>query len=666
MAPAKSGEARGQRNPPCKISAVFLSSSELTSTLRAARARLGVERLVLAIHDVSFPSAPDEDIGRGSPYGRGARALAGLIAGLGFDGMQLGPQGATSASNPSPYDGALFSKSPLSLALATLAEDPAWAPLCDGLLPPLVQGRPAGSPEQAQYAYAWTAAEATVDTLFQRFLKARDAKDSAAMELALRFSTFRQSNQAALGPDAVFAALSARHGSDDWRRWPADAPDDRDLLCAPPARQAAAHARVAMLVDDVAARRHMFGQFALDQQHRALRAALAPLGLGLLGDLQVGFSHRDLWARRQLFWPAYLMGAPPSRTNPAGQAWGYPVLDPAQYERGGAALELMQLRVRRMLSEFDGLRIDHPHGLVCPWVYDASDPEPHLAVARGARLRCSPRLPDHPLLAPFAIPAPEQLSGDPAVPRYADDWVRALTDEQVKRYGVLFDTVMAGVTAAGRVPTDVVCEVLSTWPFPLRQVMARHGLGRFCVTQKADLARAEDVYRSENTSPNDWIMAGNHDTPSLWALVERWHGTATGAERALYLARRLAGDSARAGLLARWIQANPRHLAHAVLGDLFGAPAARVSIFFSDLFGLRQTYNRPGVVDPDNWTLRLSSSFLTDYQQRLRDGSAANIPLAMALALGGRDDQLASSLLATAAELSPALGHSLTWWTASG
>jgi len=661
---------------------VILSSPQLTTALRAARRQLDVQRLVLAIHDTSFPGAPDEDIGRGSPYGHGARALAALVTGLGFDGFQLGPQGDTAAANPSPYDGALFSKSPLSLALGTLAEEPGWAPLCQGLLPPLVAERPAGPPERAQYGYAWRAAERTLDALFRRFLDGRRAGSSDAAALDARFATFRRANQGALEPDAIFAALAARHGTDEWRRWPgprADhgeppagdaAPPDRDLLCAPPGARAAAQARATALSGESggAAERHLFGQFALFEQHRALRRTLAPSGLLLLGDLQIGFSHRDLWARRELFWPAYLMGAPPSRTNPAGQAWGYPVLDPAQYERGGAALELMQLRVRRMLEDCDGLRIDHPHGLVCPWVYDATDPQPDLAVARGARLRCSPNLPEHPRLAAFAIPAVSQLSADPAVARYADDWVRALDEAQVRRYGVLFDTVMAGVVAAGRAPSDVVCEVLSTWPYPLRRVMARHGLGRFCVTQKADLARPEDVYRSENTAANDWIMVGNHDTPSLWALVERWHGTAAGAERALYLARRLAGaDPGRQLRLARWIQASPGHLAHAALGDLFAAPATRVSIFFSDLFGLRETYNRPGLVDPDNWTLRLSSSFERDYQGRLHDGRAANLPVAMALALGsGGQDGLTSALLAAGTALSPALGNSLDWWAAAG
>ena len=267
----------------------------------------------------------------------------------------------------------------------------------------------------------------------------------------------------------------------------------------------------------------------LGEQHRAWRAAAAG-SVALFGDLQIGFSHRDVWSQRALFRPDYLMGAPPSRTNPAGQAWGYPVLDPDRYRNpdGGAGpvLHLVLGRVARMLDDFDGLRVDHPHGLICPWVYDAADADPAAAVGRGARLFESPDLPDHPRLAALAIPTRAQLSADPGIARYADDWVRELSEAQVDRYGLLFDGMMAQVRAAGRSVTDVICEVLSTWPYPLRRVMQRHGLGRFRVTQKADLTRADDVYRAENAAPNDWIMVGNHDTPPIWALARQWHGTA--------------------------------------------------------------------------------------------------------------------------------------------
>jgi 4-alpha-glucanotransferase len=648
---------------------VLIPSSDLTAAIRAGLSALGIERLVLAIHDASFPSTADEDIGRGSPYGQCARALIALAAGLGFDGLQLGPQGDTSLTNPSPYDGALFSKSPLSIALATLAEDPDWAPLAQDLLPPAVAGRPAGPPDRSQYAYAWRIARQTVARLHARF-----RAGAAPAALGARFAAFAAGSDDRLGPDALFEALEAEHGTDDWRRWPttgaarwdqalyADVDDDND------GDGDGARARRAELAATHASEieRHLFGQFVLAEQHQLFRRHLARdlpgRGLALFGDLQVGISHRDTWSRRTLFRTDYLMGAPPSRTNPAGQAWGYPVLDPARYETGTAALQFVELRIDSMLAEFDGLRIDHPHGLVCPWVYAAGDPDPDAAVARGARLRCSPNLPDHPALAALAIPTPDQLSDDPGTARYADDWVRELRADQVDRYGVLFEAVMARVAARGRQTRDVVCEVLSTWPTPLRRVMARHGLGRFCVTQKGDLARPDDVYRGENTAPEDWIMVGNHDTAPIWLLAEGWHGTAVGAARARYLAERLMPRVELRGQLARWIAADHRHLCQAMFADLFVGPARRVSIFFADLFGLREIYNRPGLVDARNWTLRLPSSFLADHAGRVATGDAPNLPFALALGSLHRaagDAAVASvarRLLAAARALTPALG----------
>jgi 4-alpha-glucanotransferase len=88
--------------------------------IRAALATLGVKRLLLAIHDVSFPSDPDEDVGRGSPATRGAQRLFGYLGKLGFTGLQLGPQGQTSRDNASPYDGTIFSRHVGTISLAAL------------------------------------------------------------------------------------------------------------------------------------------------------------------------------------------------------------------------------------------------------------------------------------------------------------------------------------------------------------------------------------------------------------------------------------------------------------------------------------------------------------------------------------------------------------------
>jgi 4-alpha-glucanotransferase len=227
----------------------------------------------------------------------------------------------------------------------------------------------------------------------------------------------------------------------------------------------------------------------------------------------------------------------------------------------------------------------------------------------------------------------DQLTRDPGLPRYADDWVRTLREDQVTRYAVLFDALMARVQAAGRRPSDVVCEVLSTWPRPLRRVMARHGLGRFVVTQKADLKRPDDVYRAENASEHDWIMVGNHDTRSLQSLVLDWHGSAAGSARAAYLAGRLMPVPSLQPRFARWVAAAPAHLFQAMMAELFTTRSRRISVFFADLFGLPDTYNRPGIVDAENWTLRLPHDWREIYRAGAARGLALNVPLALALAL---------------------------------
>ncbi|HSS40379.1 MAG TPA: 4-alpha-glucanotransferase, partial [Polyangia bacterium] len=318
--------------------------------IRAGLAALGIQRLVLAIHDQSFPSDPDEDLGRGSPYGRGARRLLAFIRELGFNGVQLGPQGDTTLVNPSPYDGAQWTRSPSSIALGTLldGDDVDWRRLAAGLLQPAVDARPAGPADRVQDAHAWTATRDILAHLHDRF----HADPGRTPALAARFERFRAAHAAALAADSEFEALTAEHATDEWRRWPAV---DRDLWSAADAgtiaaRREALHATRAREIE-----RHQFGQFLLGEQHRAWRAAAAA-SIALFGDLQIGFSHRDVWSRRALFRPDYLMGAPPSRTNPAGQAWGYPVLDPDRYRNpdGGAGpvLHLVLGRVARMLDDF--------------------------------------------------------------------------------------------------------------------------------------------------------------------------------------------------------------------------------------------------------------------------------------------------------------------------
>jgi 4-alpha-glucanotransferase len=336
------------------------------------------------------------------------------------------------------------------------------------------------------------------------------------------------------------------------------------------------------------------GQMTLEAQHDEVRRHARSRGLAVIADAQVGMSPRDRERREALFLDGWALGAPPSRTNPEGQPWGYPVLDPRALGEGGAGRAFFLERIDELLAHHDGLRIDHAHGWVCPWVYAGE-------VRDGARLHESPDLPG---LAPFARVREEQLARE--LPRHHDEWVRWLEPSQVDAYAALFDLVVARADARGLARVDVMAEVLSTCPRPLAAVLARHGLGRFRVTQKAKLADAADVYRADRARPEDWVMVGNHDTPPLALVVDRWQGTDELGRRAAYLAGRLGGEASE---LVR----DPAALREAMLADLFLGPARNVLVYWVDLFEGRALFNDPGVISPDNWRLRVPPRFEASY-----------------------------------------------------
>jgi 4-alpha-glucanotransferase len=600
--------------------------SDERELVRASLDALGIRRLALAVHDAALPGDPRDDVGRGAPLSLGGRAFLRFAADRGFHALQLGPQGETTRYDQSPYDAAIFSRSTISLALAPLADS---GLIGEESVRRAVEGRPDGSQDHAAHRHAHAVARRTLDEAFAAFESRRPG------DLIERLARFTELHRPWLERDALYAALAVEHGVDDWLRWPER---DRTLWerlpgaeAAQPARRAEIARKHARILD-----RYAFAQLLAHEQHGAFLAEARQLGLLLYGDLQIGLSHQDVWANSALLLSGFRMGAPPSRTNPLGQPWNYAVLDPAQYARG--ALELVRHRMSKMLYEFDGLRIDHPHGLIDPWVYPAAQPDQQVAVQHGARLFSSPDMAD---LLPFAIATKDQL--DRGLPRYADGWVRQLSEVQVGRYAVVFEAVVDAARAHGRDVDDLLCEVLSTQPYPVERVLARHGLGRFRVTQKVALGDPADVYRSENANPADWIMVGTHDTEPIWRVAQRWIAERKADAHAAYLAQRLVPAERDRAQWQREVAADPDRLANAKLAELFVGPARNVMVFFTDLLGMPDVYNRPGTVAEENWSARIPPDFAGRYEAARREGRALDLPRALATAMRARGNEFASA-----------------------
>jgi 4-alpha-glucanotransferase len=597
--------------------------SEQQLSVRDALALLGVDRLVLAIHDQSFPSLPDQESGRGSPYSAGAREFVSFLSALGFNAIQLGPQGKTSRTNPSPYDSTLFSKNELSIDPFALTANEVWGNLLDGnWLKAAIARSPAGKSERdyASYQFAFDLLQQALQKAQKGFFDAADQNNRVRKMDA--YNNWVADNSYWLEPDTRFEALLLEHGTDDWRHWP-----DRETTPA----------LLSKYKDQLEGYR--FQQFIVHMQHAAFRKFASESGIKLFADLQIGFSQRDFWCWRQLFLPGYLLGAPPSRTNPDGQPWGYPVLNPDLYfESDGSSGEVLRWfsqRIDKLLLDFDGVRVDHPHGIVCPWVYKDVQCDALRAVQQGARLFESPESAEHGPLKKFAIARPDQLAHRGASAPYADGWVSRLDENQVERYGTLIQLIRQRMAARGFDNADMICEVLSSCPYPLRRVLDLYQLGRFRVTQKAQPANANDVYRSDNSQPADWIMVGTHDTKPLWLVADGW----TAQERegwAVYLAERLARQPDKRAELVAKLRADKKSLIEAMFADLFIGPARNVSIFFPDLLGMKETYNRPGIVDAGNWTLSVPNNYKHVYDERCKNQEALSLPRVLLMALRAR------------------------------
>jgi hypothetical protein len=147
-------------------------------------------------------------------------------------------------------------------------------------------------------------------------------------------------------------------------------------------------------------------------------------------------------------------------------------------------------------------------------------------------------------------------------------------------------------------------------------------------------------------------MMGNHDTPPIAAVLDAWRERGEVPKRVRYLAARLApGERQRAGLAER-LEREPGALVTAMLADLFIGPARNVQVFWADLFGERRVYNRPGVVDPANWTLRVPPDFERARTLAVARGDAPSVERALAWALAARG--LGREGLQQALDLKPA------------
>ena len=79
-----------------------------------------------------------------------------------------------------------------------------------------------------------------------------------------------------------------------------------------------------------------------------------------------------------------------------------------------------------------------------------------------------------------------------------------------------------------------------------------------------------------------------------------------------------------------------KFLAFSKLVEIFASSAENIQIFFTDFFGIQETYNVPGTSGDSNWSLRIPDNFEEVYYNNLMSNDALNLPLALSYAIKAR------------------------------
>ncbi len=572
------------------------------SVIRKALKALGKKNFVFIMHNGSFPSVEGENTGFGTINSQAGKNFIDYASGL-FDAIQMGPAGKTKSSDSSPYTGTIFSNNPLFIDLKELTTDKWHKILSEKTFRDIVDNNPNKDKNKTSYSYITKRQDDALTEAYENFLKLNDKKLNA------EFDTYKIENDSWLDKDSLYEAFALENGTDYWPNWKNKA--DKNVFNPKSIEEKIEYGK---RIDEISKKyakeidKYKFIQFVLNKQNLETKKYADSKNIKMIADRQVAFSDRDCWAYQSLFLEGWCLGCPPDYFSKDGQAWGFPVIDPEKlYNSDGTLGEagvLMKNLFKKMFKENPGgVRIDHIVGLIDPWVYKSGKkPMPE----QGAgRLYSSP---EHPELSKYAIAKLEDL--DTTLTSDKEKRVKTLTEEQIRLYGRLIEKiVIAAAKEEGLTKDSIVCEDLGTLTNPVAAVMKEYELLGMKLTQFTVPTEEDDPYRCKNITKKCWAMIGTHDNQpvSLWAksLVH----THEGYLHVKNLVEDLFKEAPNKDEIIVKMTNDENFLKETKLVELFACQAENIQIFFTDFFGMNQTYNTPGTSGDKNWSLRLPNNF---------------------------------------------------------
>jgi 4-alpha-glucanotransferase len=309
-----------------------------------------VERVSgVLLHVTSLPS-----YGGVGDFGPAAYAFVDFLAEAQQRLWQVLPLSPTGYGS-SPYSAlSAFAGNPLFISLERLVQD-GW------IGADRIEGLP-GHNGAADFVEAMRLKLPLVEEAAANFL------DRAPDDLRIRFQKFCTDNVSWLPDYAMFNVLRRMHDYISWNEWPEDyARRKNDALTA------VLNSRSRELAVEQAV------QFLFNEQWCALRSYCAEREIRVMGDVAifVNYDSADVWTHPEIFEldeelkPTRVSGVPPDYFSSTGQRWGNPLYKWGLMKERG--FDWWVARIRRALTLYDSIRLDHFRGFEAGWSIPADE-----------------------------------------------------------------------------------------------------------------------------------------------------------------------------------------------------------------------------------------------------------------------------------------------------
>ena len=548
----------------------------------------------IILHNVSAPSVAKENTGIGSLFSRTtAKKLVPFLKQHAFGGIQIEPINIRKLGDNSPYSPESSAKNILMIPLEKLASKEYNYLLSQKTFDNIVLNRPAGN--KTDYGYVNKQYNIALKEAYENFKGGSFLKED--------FAEYKKNKGEYLEKAAIYRILDNNYKK-NWTEW--DGIDKNLFAPKDKAQEITAQKRINELKekykDEIDF--YIFNQMIVDRENQAFNTLSRETGLKMIGDSPVASPATDEWINQNLLMEGKSLGCPPEHPGHDGQRWDFGYFKPEKIFNPDGSLGEAGLVLKKKYEDYfanfpGGLRIDHFIGLVDPFIYTTKE-----------------KMLPHNSNRIYSVEGPYKK-----------------TEEEYKN--IITKIVIPAAEKYGIDKSKIICEDLGPANLPTQRVMKELDLSGISVT--------EYDYRGGTTPQRNVIMLGSHDNKSFLEYVKEFFSKKDSeSSHFLHKTGQLGHDISpqdasheeRARII-NLIRNDKLKFIAASFAELFTSPARRVQIFFTDFWGIAETYNRPGTIT-GNWNLRVGENFENDYYKAVSEGKAPNLAQAVAIALRQR------------------------------